>query len=126
MAKFRLEGREQMRAKLTRVRTRFPKEYRKAMQEEMKIELAESNRRTPIDTGDLRNSGRLESQQTARSASVEIVYGSDSVDYAVTVHEDLEAFHRVGQAKFLESTLNESEPHMGKRIARRINIEKLV
>ena len=39
----------------------------------------------------------------------------------VTVHENLDAFHRVGQAKFLESVLVESRPYLAARVARRMN-----
>ncbi len=34
-------------------------------------------------------------------------------DYAIHVHEDLEAFHRVGQAKYLEQPAREMEQELG-------------
>jgi hypothetical protein len=54
------------------------------------------------------------------------VAGGGTVDYALIVHEDLEAFHRVGQAKYIESVLNESKRSMPARIAKRIDLKKVV
>jgi hypothetical protein len=51
-----------------------------------------------------------------------IVAGGPSAPYAIFVHEDLDAKHKVGQAKFLESWLLESRPNMTARVARRVKI----
>lgn len=45
---------------------------------------------------------------------------SYDVGYAVFVHENLEAHHEVGQAKYLEQPYNERKPGMQSRIATRI------
>jgi hypothetical protein len=42
------------------------------------------------------------------------------------VHEDLDAFHKVGQAKYLESVIMESRGFIGARVARRLNIAEWV
>lgn len=91
---------------------------------EMEIELREVISRTPIDTGALRATEHIEgpeyTQKTIRTA---IVAGDEAeVPYALIVHEDLEAFHRVGQAKYISSVLDESGPHLAARIAARIDL----
>jgi hypothetical protein len=99
----------------------------KAMDAEMKIELREVVRRTPEDTGDLRNTERVEGpERDGNRIIASIVAGGGTVDYALIVHEDLEAFHRIGQAKYIESVLNESKRSMPARIAKRIDLKKVV
>jgi hypothetical protein len=41
-------------------------------------------------------------------------------DYAVYVHENLQAHHPVGQAKFLESAMTEAAPTLAERVAARV------
>lgn len=89
----------------------------------------------PIDTGNLRASGHVQPPEVFGSrASVEFGFGgpsgsgnvsgdtnSENVDYAVKVHEDLESFHRVGQAKYLEVPVNRAIPGMSDRIAKDVS-----
>jgi len=113
-------------AKLT---TRGPKIVANAMHEEAKIEMKEMKARTPKDTGDLEESGEVDDPEMKNGEiRVPMHFGNDEVDYAVYVHEDLDAYHRTGQAKYMESVLNESAPHMAERIAKRTRpkLEKLV
>lgn len=94
-----------------------------ALRQEAEIEMTESKQRVPVDTGALRASGHVQPvRDEGGTLSVTLAYGGPSVDYAVTVHEDLEAFHRVGEAKYLENVLKESAPHMAERIARRLKV----
>jgi hypothetical protein len=51
-------------------------------------------------------------------------FGGAAEDYAVVQHERLDYFHTTGQAKYLESVLNESREHMLARIARRVDLNK--
>jgi bacteriophage HK97-gp10 putative tail-component len=62
----------------------------------------ESKPLVPVDTGNLRGSG-----YTRKSGELEVEVGY-SAAYAVFVHEDLEAHHKVGQAKFLEQAVHEN------------------
>lgn len=57
---------------------------------------------TPVDTGKLRSSGRVEIGEY-----IEIIFGGGGVDYAVKVHEDMSVRHKTGQAKFLERAVKE-------------------
>lgn len=82
-------------------------------------ELEESNRKVPVDEGDLRDSGAVQGpEQDGTMVQVRLTYGNDQVNYAVDIHEDLRAFHDDGQAKFLEATMRELKPFLAPRLAR--------
>lgn len=122
-----VSGADQVRARLQRLADRMPNEVGRALFQEAQVEQRESMRRTPVDTGALRASHvTREPVISGRDISVTIEVGGPSLPYAVIVHEDLEADHPVGQAKFLESTILESRPYMAGRIARRIDLNRLV
>jgi hypothetical protein len=92
-----------------------------ALREEAEIEMTEAKMRTPVDTGALRASGRVEGPRVSSDeVAVSLQFGDAAATYALYVHENLEAHHPVGEAKFLEKTLIESQPHMADRIARRL------
>lgn len=86
----------------------------------------------PVDTGTLRSSAYVsEPVQDGDIVSIEFGYGGpaggvnpktgQSVDsYALFVHENLEAFHPVGMAKFLEIPFLAARRDMTKRIAANI------
>lgn len=84
---------------------------------EAEYELPLTRERVPIGpTGQLRLSGRVEGPDfTASTLTAGIAYGGPAgaglndmdVDYALPVHEDLEANHPIGQAKFVESVVSE-------------------
>ncbi len=50
--------------------------------------------------------------------------GGPSAPYGFFVHEDLEAFHSQGEAKFISGPLRESSRFMADRIAKRITFNK--
>jgi len=109
-------------ARLRSVAKTRPKEVVKAIVAEARIELREAKKRTPWDTKALKKSGRVVVvDRNPKRIAVAITFGNEEVDYAVYVHENLEVHHPHGQAKFLESVLNESKPYMLRRILRRVN-----
>lgn len=59
-----------------------------------------SQQRTPVDTGNLRASAFTRRE----GFNVQIGY---TAAYALFVHEDMEAHHKTGQAKFLETAFND-------------------
>ena len=85
---------------------------------------------TPVDTGNLRASGHVSLPTVHVSeATVTLGFGgpagsgnhggqsnAESVGYAVYVHENMEAHHPVGQAKFLEGALKARTSGMAGRI----------
>jgi hypothetical protein len=123
----KVTGSAEIRSALANIVKHTPEQVGDALTAEMEIEKTESMRRTPVDTGLLRASHYVaEPEHSLTGVSVQIGVGGGAVDYAVPVHEDLEAFHPVGQAKFLESTLLESAPHMAERVGRRLDLDELV
>lgn len=70
--------------------------------------------RAPIKTGALRLSGRVEDAGTDAKPAALITF---RVPYALRVHEDLRARHKIGQAKFAESVLIEDRAEGLRRIA---------
>lgn len=112
---------EQLSARLKALGPSYRGAAAAALYAEAEIELTEARRRTPVDTGALRQSGLVEEPTIKGDAiAVRIGFGGPAAPYAVYVHEDLHAFHPVGQAKFLESTIVESAPHLAKRVAARM------
>ena len=122
----RFRGVPEMTGKLRRFQAKFPEVVAKALYEETEIETTEAKRRTPVDTGNLRASVHTEGPEIeGESIYTAIVAGGVSAPYALFVHENLEAFHKVGQAKFIESVIMESRPYMLGRIARRIHLARI-
>jgi hypothetical protein len=120
-------GADKVLANLTALASKLPTQVGRAMFEEAEIEMAEAKRRTPVDTGALRASGHVELPKIAgQNVTVAMGFGGAAAPYAIEVHENLEAFHPVGEAKFLESTLNESKPYLAKRIADRVKLKEVV
>ena len=58
---------------------------------------------SPVDTGDLKRSIRAEVHADADEAI--IMAGYAGVSYAMQVHEDLNAHHDVGKAKYIEDNI---------------------
>lgn len=73
----------------------------------------------PVDTGTLKSSGTVVGPvDEGDTLSVTIGYGGAAGEYAVYVHEDLEASHLAPtQAKFLEAAIIEQSRLMGRRIS---------
>lgn len=123
----KMSGHVEMKHKLNNVKRNAMPRSGAALFFEMGIEQAEVIRRTPRDSGDLRSTVRRvgpEVTADGRSVAVWIVAGGPVAPYALIVHEDLEAYHAVGQAKYLESVIKESRSFIGARVARRIDIAK--
>jgi Bacteriophage HK97-gp10, putative tail-component len=104
----------------------LPDRFAAALRQESEIEATECKKRTPVDTGALRASLHVEGPtRDGRRVFCEIVAGGPAAPYALTVHEDLEAHHPQGEAKFIERPLRESAPSMGERIAARIEKNRI-
>lgn len=83
--------------------------------------IANGNELVPVEYGSLRDSGKYEVEDTSRGPRLLVGYGgktttpspntkgTDEVDYAVYVHEDLSLNHNVGQAKFLEDAVSQTD-----------------
>lgn len=123
----KLFGRQEMQRKLLSVVKNADTRIGDALMAEMEIELQEVIKRTPKDTGALRESEKLIGPAIeGNSVVVLIIAGGPDAPYAMLVHEDLEMFHKVGQAKYLESVLMEARTFIGPRVAKRLKISDWV
>jgi hypothetical protein len=121
------DGKE-FKRRLLNFKRNIGKEIGRAVYQETSVELKEVKRRTPVDKGALRASEHVEGPlRMGPNDSIIyalIVAGGPAAPYAIYVHEDLEALHPVGQAKYIESVLLESRPFMAARIAKRIDLNR--
>ncbi len=124
---FTVRGLSAVQRRLEAMAKGMPNEVGKALRAEAEIEMTEAKNRTPVDTGALRASGHVIGPKVDRDGIyVEMDFGGPAAPYAIKVHEDMEAFHRVGQAKFLESVVLESAPFLARRVAKRVNLRRVV
>ena len=126
-----LSGVSKMLATIKQVQKSFPDRVVGAMRMEGEIETTEAKKRTPVYTGPtgpgkpipgvLRNSVHLDGpHREGRKIWMRIMAGGEAGAYAIPQHENLEYFHEVGQAKYIESVVMESRPFMAARIAARL------
>lgn len=127
----KMRGGAQMVATLKQIASKFPDDVAAALYQEAQIEVTEMKRRCPVDTtpnaphpGNLRNSIHAElPEHHGNTISVTVATGQQA-PYAIYVHENPDAFHPVGQWKFMESVLMESAPHIMSRVAARVQLNK--
>lgn len=92
----------------------------KALYQETELLSTEVKYRTPVDTGTLRASVHAEGPLiTGNRIETRIVAGGPSAAYAIFVHEMVWLHHKVGQAKFIESVLDENAFTLFGRVAAR-------
>lgn len=112
-------------SQFTKLQAFTPNAFAVALYQEAQIEATECKKVTPVDTGALRASIHVENPvRNGRMVSVAIVAGGPSAPYAYTVHEDLEAFHKHGQARYIAQPLEEAAPSLGARVAARIDLNQ--
>ena len=93
------------------------KEQEQALVEEAEIVMGKSKAIVPVDTGALRSTGHVERPKRERSSvDIGLAYGGPAVGYAVIVHENMTARHKVGQAKYLEEPLLSSIKTIQRRL----------
>jgi hypothetical protein len=84
------------------------------LSEETLLEMAEeiklaAQEKTPVKTGTLKESAYVASEMTPKGPVAEVGYSQNAeATYAPFVHENLEANHPEGEAKFLENALKEN------------------
>lgn len=118
-------------ATLRKIADKFPDRVGAAIYQEAQIEVTEMKRRCPVDTtahaphpGNLRASIHAEEPvRKGRRISVTVATGVQA-PYAIYVHEDLDAIHPIGEAKFMESVIKESAPSMLDRIGKRVQLNE--
>lgn len=89
-----------------------------ALLKETNIVLKDSVRQTPHEFGNLRRSGAVDVIKETRK-DFDVMIGFD-MEYAAAVHENMEAYHPKGKAKYLEDPLFARIDKIPKNIAKRI------
>lgn len=77
----------------------------------------------PVKTGALRGSGDVALPEIeGNNVLVQLGYGGPAIDYAVVVHENLQAYHKPPtQAKYLETPLTQAIPQINQNLADDLN-----
>jgi len=120
-------GFEDVAKNLAELVRNVPEQVASALHAEAEIEMTEAKERTPVEFGVLKASGHVQDPVVdSDGVSVTLAFGGAASEYAIYVHERLDVHHPVGQAKFLESTVLESAPHLPARVAKRINLRQAV
>jgi len=123
----RFVGSNKTKADLESIEKKSIQVFADALFEEVvEVEVPECVKETPEDTGNLRDSIRAVGPfVNGKKISVKILAGDAATDdYALHVHEDLEAVHSVGGAKYIERPVKEAAPFMKDRVAKRIDLSK--
>ena len=125
MINFSISGTMAMLSKIQKNNAYSPEAFGSALAKETDIEVKECQKESPVDSGDMRGEIHREGPfREGRRIWCEIQTGPKSIDYALQQHEDLDLFHPVGKAKFIEDPIKASAPHMGSRVAARIDFKK--
>lgn len=107
-----------MSAKLAAAAAKVPAKYGRALNLVGEDWMSKMKPRTPVKFGNLRSSGHVsDTEVDGNTLSVDLDFGGPAASYAIYVHEDLDAQHTVGQAKFVESVVMEEGPSMMKQVA---------
>lgn len=118
---FEMKGTREMQAKASKLKADARRAMLRAVKKFQHEEGLESDKRVPVDTGELKESKfEVEPYWQGNQVIGGLGYGAD---HALVVHEDLEAHHPVGQAKYLESVINESAPYFPDRVAEEMKKE---
>lgn len=98
----KLRGWQKTKDRLDRIKRSAPRAVIIGMMALGEEIMAESVKRTPVDTGRLRQTAYVAPPRLAGDWTVELGYGAT---YAAAVHERTEVSHATGEAKFLENAV---------------------
>jgi hypothetical protein len=123
--KIKLEGKDQVALALRLLGPRSAKAVAVALFKEANAIMNKAKEVTPVDTSTLKNSGHVKVPEIKGSkvskVTVTLGFGGAAKEYAIKVHEDLNAYHKPPtQAKFLERPFLEAEVGMADRVAQEL------
>jgi hypothetical protein len=119
MAEFDIVGLENVIQRFQGLPRRVLEAASKALYEEALRIMAASQPLVPVDTGLLRSTGRVETENApGPEAVVKLSYGGNGLaGYAVVVHERTDVNHPVGQHHYLSQPFFEATAGMAERLA---------
>ena len=96
----------------------------RALRNEAQEAFAASQDEVPVDTGALKASGRIRPEvgvfERGNEVYLELTYGGSATEYSIYVHENLEANHPHGKAKYLEDPMVRQVNGIAGRIADKV------
>ena len=104
---------------LRNVGRRFKEGSHNGLERSGRLIKARAQDRTPVLTGTLKSSAYSQMESTKISNDQSVIIGFRT-PYAVYVHENLENFHKVGEAKYLERPLIENTENVQNILAEEI------
>lgn len=106
----RVTGATEALQDLKRFQLDKPAEFKRGVVKFALLVQREAQKRTPVDTGALRNSAATRlTDNGLRGFYVDVSFMQF---YAVFVHENLHAYHPVGEAKYLENAVRAMLPRL--------------
>jgi len=127
-----VKGVREVARKLRITEERLVQESRRALYAEGRDLMNESVLEVPTKTGALAASRYVSPPTVTKEGDIKVVLGygtyrvlnprnnQPTAEYAHIVHEDLEAYHETGKAKFLEDPMNRRAGSFESRVANRI------
>lgn len=95
-----------------------------ALYREANTIMNESQQQVPVKTGALKASGHVNTPIYVKSRYIEVKlgYGGAAAPYAFIVHENLDAHHPVGKAKYLEDPVMAHLDGILERVTRSVDL----
>lgn len=113
----RIDGINQVKASLAAAAARAAKGFERGLVKAGLTLQRESQLLVPVDTGNLKNSASTRKEGSGFETVVSVAY---SASYSLFVHENLEAHHPVGQAKFLEQPAREYADELARIVSEEV------
>jgi hypothetical protein len=118
----RVEGIDRVKAALRRAKKKMERGVEAGIIEAGLYLQREAQERVPVDTGNLKASAS-DSHRVSGTAGFETAFRVVfSADYAIYVHENLQAHHTVGEAKYLERAIAANRRTLGQIVRDRAGI----
>lgn len=132
--RFTITGDREMAAKIRKAAKKFPEEARAALFAEGEYVMGRSkNEFVPVRNSILKNSGHVVMARTG--LTVDLVFGGPAKAYALAVHEHPSRHDppswkggvtfRIGGPGYLKKPMDQEAPKMSRRLAKKLNIEKM-
>jgi len=111
---YNIETKNQVSENCKRIARALPELARLALYRAGLFVQAESQKRTPVDTGYLRSSAK-----TRMESDYAVLIGYEA-SYAIFVHERTNLKHKVGEAKFLQNAMDKNKRQIRKILEKTI------
>lgn len=95
---------------------RAPQEALAELHDSGEAIIADAQVHCPVEWGTLQGSGTVDDSRLDQG---EVTMGFNT-NYAAAVHENMDAHHSQGEAKFLENAVKRGVPKVGQRVAGRL------